>query len=64
MSRQVLIGQLTDGDRLDPLDHEQGVGLTETLLAFPVQELTTMLVLAALQTRARCGDLTPRRAPG
>ena len=52
MSRQVLIGQLTDGDRLDPLDHEQGVGLTETLLAFPVQELTTMLVLAALQTRA------------
>ena len=44
---------MTDGDRLDPLDHEHAVGLIETLLAFPVQELTTMLVLAALQTRER-----------
>ena len=45
--------QATRPTRSDPLDHEHAVGLIETLLAFPVQGLTTSLVLAALQTRER-----------
>ena len=33
-----------------PLDHTRAVGLIQTFLGFPVQELTTSLVLSALTT--------------
>ena len=47
--------QATRPTRTDRLSHEQAVGFVETLLGFPVQELTTAIVLAAVETRERFG---------
>ena len=47
--------QATRPSRRDPLDHRQAVGFVEAFLRFPVQELTTRIVLAALATRNRFG---------
>lgn len=45
--------QATRPSRTDPLTHERAVKILETLLGFPIAELTTDLVLAALATRER-----------
>ena len=42
--------QATRPTRPVPLDHTRAVGLIQTFLGFPVQELTTSLVLSALTT--------------
>ena len=41
--------------RPDPLSHEQAAKLIETFLRFPVQEITTTVMLAALATGQRFG---------
>jgi predicted nucleic acid-binding protein len=40
--------QATRKSRPDPLTHEQAVGLVESFLRFPVLEITTSVMLAAL----------------
>lgn len=45
--------QSTRESRPDPLTHEQARALIESFLRFPVQELTTAVMLAALTTRQR-----------
>ena len=40
--------QATRGSRPDPLTHEQAVALVESFLRFPVLEITTGVMLAAL----------------
>jgi predicted nucleic acid-binding protein len=45
--------QATRESRLDPLTHEQAGGLVESFLRFPVVDITTQIVLAALATRQR-----------
>lgn len=45
--------QATRPTRPRPLSHTQAVGFLRTMLGFPVQELTTAIVLAALATRER-----------
>lgn len=45
--------QATRDSRPDPLSHEQATRLIESFLRFPVQEVTTALMLAALTTRHR-----------
>jgi len=45
--------QATRPTRPGALAHEEAVALIETYLGFPVQELTTEIVLAALETRKR-----------
>lgn len=45
--------QATRPSRRDRLDHREAVGLVEAFLRFPVQELTTRIVLAALATGDR-----------
>jgi predicted nucleic acid-binding protein len=45
--------QSTRERRADRITHEQAVGLIESLLVFPVADLTTGLVLAAMATRDR-----------
>jgi predicted nucleic acid-binding protein len=47
--------QATLGNRPDPLSHEQATRLIESFLRFPVQEITTAVMLAALTTRDRFG---------
>ena len=47
--------QATRSSRPDPLSHEQAAKLVETFLRFPVQEITTTVMLAALATRRRFG---------
>ena len=47
--------QATRESRDDRLSHETAVGFIETLLAFPVQDITTELVLSALTTKERFG---------
>jgi predicted nucleic acid-binding protein len=47
--------QATRDSRPDPLSHEQATRLIESFLRFPVQELTTAVMLAALTTRDRFG---------
>ena len=47
--------QATRPTRPLPLSHEAAVGFARTMLGFPVQELTTAIVLAALETRRRFG---------
>lgn len=47
--------QATRDGRPDPLSHEQATQLIESFLRFPVQELTTAVMLAALMTRQRFG---------
>jgi predicted nucleic acid-binding protein len=45
--------QATRESRPDPLTHEQGAKLVESFLRFPVADITTQVVLAALATRRR-----------
>lgn len=47
--------QATRDSRPDPLSHEQATRLVESFLRFPVQEITTAVMLAALSTRRRFG---------
>jgi predicted nucleic acid-binding protein len=47
--------QATRDSRPDPLSHEQAAELVESFLRFPVQEITTGVMLAALATRRRFG---------
>ena len=45
--------QATRGSRPDPLGHEQTAKLVESFLRFPVADITTRVMLAALETRHR-----------
>ncbi|HEX6687513.1 MAG TPA: PIN domain-containing protein [Solirubrobacterales bacterium] len=45
--------QATRTSRPDPLSHEQTAKLVESFLRFPVAEVTTQVMLAALATRHR-----------
>jgi predicted nucleic acid-binding protein len=45
--------QATRASRPDPLGHEQASGLVESFLRFPVADVTTQVMLAALATRER-----------
>jgi predicted nucleic acid-binding protein len=45
--------QANRASRPDPLAHEQAVRLVESFLRFPVQEVTTDVMLAALAARQR-----------
>ena len=47
--------QATRESRPDPLSHEQATQLVESFLRFPVQEITTAVMLAAVATRRRFG---------
>ena len=47
--------QATRESRRDPLAHEQAAKLVESFLRFPVQEITTAVMLAALATGQRFG---------
>ena len=47
--------QATRASRPDPLTHEQATGLLESSLRFPVQDITTDLMLATAATRQRFG---------
>jgi len=47
--------QATRDSRPDPLSHEQAARLVESFLRFPVQEITTTVMLAALATCDRFG---------
>ena len=47
--------QATRTTRRDALSHEQARGLVETFLGFPVQAITTAIVLAATETGHRFG---------
>ena len=52
---QEFYGEATRDSRPDPLSHEQAAQLIESFLRFPVQEITTAVMLAALATRQRFG---------
>lgn len=45
--------QATRESRPDPLGHEQTAKLVESFLRFPVADITTKVMLAALETRHR-----------
>jgi predicted nucleic acid-binding protein len=45
--------QATRESRTDPLSHEQTAKLVESYLRFPVADITTKVMLAALETRHR-----------
>ena len=47
--------QATRAGRSDPLTHEQASELVESFLRFPVAEISTGVMLAAFETRARFG---------
>lgn len=47
--------QATRASRPDRLTHHQAATLVESFLRFPVQEITTSVMLAALATRQRFG---------
>ena len=47
--------QATRESRVDPLSHERAAKLVESFLRFPVQEITTAVLLGALATRQRFG---------
>jgi predicted nucleic acid-binding protein len=47
--------QATRVSRPDPLSHQHATRLIESFLRFPVQEITTAVMLAALTTRDRFG---------
>jgi predicted nucleic acid-binding protein len=47
--------QATRESRPDPLPHEQAAHLVESFLRFPVQPITTEVMLAAMATRRRFG---------
>lgn len=45
--------QATSASRPDPITHRQAVRLIESFRRFPVQDITTAIVMAALDTRER-----------
>ena len=45
--------QATRASRPDPITHQQAVRLIESFRRFPVQDITTAIVMAALDTRGR-----------
>jgi predicted nucleic acid-binding protein len=45
--------QATRASRPDPLPHQQAVRLIESFRRFPVQDVTSTIVMAALDTRQR-----------
>jgi predicted nucleic acid-binding protein len=45
--------QATRASRPDPIKHPQAVRLIESFRRFPVQDITSAIVIAALDTRAR-----------
>ncbi|HWO15244.1 MAG TPA: PIN domain-containing protein [Solirubrobacterales bacterium] len=45
--------QATRESRSDPLNHEQAAKLVESFIRFPVAEITTDVMLAAVSTRRR-----------
>ncbi len=45
--------QATRASRRDPITHEQAVRLIESFRRFPVQDITSAVVMAALDTRQR-----------
>jgi predicted nucleic acid-binding protein len=47
--------QATRASRADPLTHEQAAKLVESFLRFPVVDVTTQVMLAALATHDRFG---------
>lgn len=47
--------QATRQTRPDRLSHDQALGLVQSFLRFPVQDTTSALMLAAMETRARFG---------
>lgn len=47
--------QATRESRSDRLTHDQALGLVESFLRFPVQEINIALALAAIATRDRLG---------
>jgi predicted nucleic acid-binding protein len=47
--------QATRQSRPDPLSHDQALGLVQSLLRYPVQDNTSAVTLAAMETRARFG---------
>ena len=52
---QEFYAQATRASRPDRLTHTQAASLVESFLRFPVQEITTAVMLDALETRARFG---------
>jgi predicted nucleic acid-binding protein len=53
--------QATRESRPDPLAHEQAASLVESFLRFPVQPITTEVMLAAMATRQRLASPTGTR---
>ncbi|HEY7731408.1 MAG TPA: PIN domain-containing protein [Gaiellaceae bacterium] len=47
--------QATRESRTDALTHDQAVALVESFLRFPVLDVTTQVMLSAMETRARFG---------
>ncbi len=47
--------QATRASRTDPLTHEQATRLVESFLRFPVQEITSAIMLAAISAKRRFG---------
>jgi predicted nucleic acid-binding protein len=45
--------QATRASRPDPISHQQAVRLIESFRRFPVQDITSAIVMAALDTRQR-----------
>lgn len=45
--------QATRASRPDPITHQQAVRLIESFRRFPVQDITSAIVMAALDTRQR-----------
>jgi predicted nucleic acid-binding protein len=45
--------QATRVSRADPISHQQAVRLVESFRRFPVQDLTSAIVMAAIETRQR-----------
>jgi predicted nucleic acid-binding protein len=45
--------QATRASRPDPITHQQAVRLVESFRRFPVQDITSAIVMAALDTRQR-----------
>lgn len=50
---QELYVQATRSSRADAIAHSQAIRLVESLLVYPVAEITTALMLAAMATRER-----------
>ena len=50
---QEFYAQATRANRPDPITHEQAVRLIESFRRFPVQDITSAILMAALDTRRR-----------